>query len=276
MFSAKNMKTVEKRWRGRSSTGKAETIPESVERAFEHARRMMSDGGFRIDEDIRIVVDRKLPFMGYTATPHDQKNHTIVVSGMALESGMVEGLLVHEMSHIYRIVTKHPSHDQSIIMRVINPIVKKELNKDFQLQALHAAFNHIQDLYADDVSFEVFKRNQSRPFSLEQMGEFFLSWIKDEPVKSMDHERDGWTNASIMLNNTFALSNMERHGIPDPEEKAAKLNDEFLARINPKVAQRFDYFHRLMVGLKEEVSDAEFKNILDAYSVNFLTIARVT
>ena len=139
---------------------------------------------------------------------------------------------------------------------------------------MHAALNHIQDLYADDISLEVFKKNQSKLFSLELMSQFFLSWLKDEPVKSIDAVRDGWANASIMLNNTFALSNMERHGIPDSQNKAAKLNDTFLARINPKAARKFDYFHKLMVGLKEEISEAEFKGLLDEYSINFVAVAR--
>jgi hypothetical protein len=255
------------------SIGDDDLVTDELKKAFENASRMMRDAGFQIDEEIDVVVDRKLPFMGYTTT-RGQEKHTIVVSAMALDSGMVEGLLIHEMSHIYRTVTKHPSHDQSVISSVISPLVKKGLNKDFQLQALHAGVNHIQDLYADDVSFEVFKRSQSKLFSLEQMSEFFLSWLKDEPVRSDDVERSRWMNASIMLNNTFALSNMERHGIPDRGNRASKLNDSFLARIAPQAAQRFDYFHKLMVSLKEEISETEFKDLLGEYSANFLTITR--
>ncbi len=245
----------------------------SVEEAVENASQMMRDAGFEIHDDIKVVVDRKLPFMGYTATPQGGRNHTIVVSGMALESGMVEGLLIHEMSHIYRAITNHPSHDQTIIKDVISPLVKtKGLTKNFQLQALHAAVNHIEDLYADEISFKVFQKNQSKLFSLDQMGEFFLSWLRDEPVKSDDGERDKWTNASIMLNNSFALSNMERHGIPDVGGKARDLSDRFLSRINPDAAQKFEYFHKLMVNLKEDISETEFKNLLKEYSAGFLDL----
>ena len=261
-------------WRRKPSGTDGNTATDAVGQAFENASRMMSGAGFEIGEDVRVVVDRKLPFMGYTATPQGQKNHTIVVSGMALESGMVEGLLVHEMSHIYRTVTKHPSHDQGIISNVLSPIVKKELNRNFQLQALHAAVNHIQDLYADDISLEVFKKNQGKLFPPQQMSEFFLNWLKDEPVQFNDAERDRWTNASIMFNNAFALSNMERHGIPDPEKKAMKLNARFLTRIHPEVAREFDYLHKLMVGLKEDIGAPEFKELLTEYLASFLAVVR--
>jgi hypothetical protein len=246
-------------------------IMKSVEEAFEEASEMMRDAGFEIREKVNVVVDKKLPFMGYS-TSQEWKKHLIVVSGFAVNSGMVEGLLIHEMSHIYRIITNHPSHNQRIISGVMGPLVEKGLNRDYQQQALHAIVNIIEDLYADDISFKVMKKNESKLFSLDQMSGFFQNWVKDAPIKSKDDERDKWANASIMLNNSFALCNMERHGIPDLGSRARDLNERFLSRLSSEAAKKFDYFHSLMVNLREDIGEPEFRNLLNEYALEFLGV----
>lgn len=44
--------------------------------------------------------------MGYSTKR--KGGYVIVVSGMALKSGLVEGLLIHEMCHVYRTNMNHP------------------------------------------------------------------------------------------------------------------------------------------------------------------------
>ncbi len=233
----------------------------AVEEAFGRAKGMMKDAGYGIGENVRVVVDPNLGFMGYTF-PRAGK-FTIVVSGAAVESGMLEGLLVHEMSHIYRIQSRHPSHDERIINDVMGSFLGRGLNRDYQEKILHDLVNHLEDLYADDVAFKVFGENNI--FPVEDGSRFFLSWLSPEPVVSGEARRDRWINMSLMLRNSFAMSNMARHGIPDLGNKAKRLNERFLSGLPANASKSFEYFYGVMTNLKEHVSEKEFRKLLTEY-----------
>jgi len=245
---------------------------ESVEEALRNVLHMMEQAGFKINQEVKVVVDEKLPFMGYTS--RQWQSHVIVVSGFALKSPILEGLLTHELSHVYRNITGHPSHSESLIASLMRLFIEShELDRDYEQEVLHQAINHIQDLYADDVAIKVLAAYNGMAPSLEQLGEFFLGWIKEEPAKSSARRRDQWVNASILLNNCFAVSNMERHEITEGQiEKAKVSNDRFLNRIKPGAAMRFSFFNRFMVGLKEDVSEAEFHEQMSEYLRDFLDL----
>src|SRR5207244_8606447 len=91
----------------------SEDIEETVRKARQTALEMMRKAAYDIGTKVKVVVDPQLPFMGYTMPQGG--NFTIVVSGGAVGSGLLEGLVVHEMSHIYRIQTNHPSNNGQIL-----------------------------------------------------------------------------------------------------------------------------------------------------------------
>jgi len=133
-----------------------------IRSATRNALKMMKDSGFEIPDKIEVVVDPKLPFMGYS-TKRRSGGSVIVVSGMALKSGLVEGLLIHEMCHVYRTNTNHPSHNSELLNTVGHAVIhRNQLTESYQLDLIRQAVNHIQDLYADDISFQVFQ-NSSPP-----------------------------------------------------------------------------------------------------------------
>jgi len=209
--------------------------------------------------------------MGYTS--RQSQRHMIVVSGFAVESGMLEGLLAHELSHVYRNITNHPSHNEQIIATLASSFINShKLNADYQCEVLHQVINHVQDLYADDISIKVLASGENRIFDPTQLGGFFAEWIKDEPVKTEDTLKDQWVNAAIMLNNCFAISNMQRHNIPDYDHKAKSKNDTFLSRINPNAAKKFSLFNNFMVGLREQVNEDEFQREMEEYLEGFFEI----
>ncbi len=235
---------------------------------FQKALQMMKDAGYVVGNHVRVVVDPNLGFMGYTFPKDGQ--FTIVVSGAAVESGMLEGLLVHEMSHVYRMQTKHPSHNEQIINEVIGRFEGPSLNRDYKQKIVHDLVNHIEDLYADDLAFKVFEN--SNIFPVEEVSRFFLSWLSPEPVMSGIAKRDRWVNMAIMLRNSFALSNMSRHGIPDIEQRARRINEKLLSAIPADMSKSFEYFHRVMVGLRQNVTESEFRTILGDYLGRFLLV----
>lgn len=251
-----------------SSTGSVQ-VQRTVNDSFQRALRMMEEAGYGIGENVSVVVDPNLSFMGYTFPGEGGFN--IVVSGAAVDSGMLEGLLVHEMSHIYRMRSKHPSHDAEIINEAIGRIVNRGHNQDYQQKILHDIVNSLEDLYADDVAFRVF--GKSRIFPVDTAGKFFLSWLAPDPVATGSATRDRWINASIMLRNSFALSNMARHGVPDIGNQARHLNERFLSRLPVDASKSYEFFHRLMVGLKENVTREEFRKLLAEYLERFVELA---
>src|SRR4029077_6463034 len=108
--------------------GSREDVEETVRKARQTAFEMMRKAGFDIGTKVKVVVDPNLPFMGYTMPQGG--SFTIVVSGGAVGSGLLEGLLVHEMSHVYRIQTNHPSHNGEVLEEAIDNLGKKSVLRD--------------------------------------------------------------------------------------------------------------------------------------------------
>ena len=82
------------------------------------------------------------------------------------------------------------------------------------LKALGEAFNHVQDIYADDLAFRSGFDGRAH--------EFFRVWIEGN---SRRVGRDRWPNVSRSVTNGFALGNLERHGLlprDDPLRTAAR------------------------------------------------------
>ncbi len=240
-----------------------------VKEVANEALRMMKDAGFEISDKLDVLVDPKLPFMGYS-TKRGGSN-IIVVSGEALRSGMVEGLLVHEMSHVYRTNMHHPSHNRRLLDKVGKQIGRENhLTRSYEITVIQEAVNHVQDLYADDIAFQVFREET---FPTNRMFDFFLDWINQTPVDPKDEE-GVWQNIQIMLNNCFVLSDMARHRVPDIDGRAEAKIEEFLAHSNVRMKKEFSYFREFMTNLKVDPTEGEFEEDLTAYLQRIIACAR--
>jgi hypothetical protein len=247
----------------------SEDIEETVRKARQTAIDMMRKAGFDIGNKVKVVVDPQLPFMGYTMP--QAGNFTIVVSGGAVGSGLLEGLLVHEMSHVYRIQTNHPSHNGQILEEAVDNLGKKAVLHDYQQKIVHDLLNDIQDLYADDISFKVLRNTPI--LASDQMTSFLQDWVKDEPVKSRDAVMDGWINASIMTHNARAIAQMARHRVEDTGGRAEQANKRFLSQVSPRIAGRFEYFRHLLENLREDMTAEEYRALLAGYLRQFIELA---
>src|SRR2546425_10088631 len=249
--------------------GNSEEITETVRKARQTAIEMMRKAGYDIGTKVKVVVDPQLPFMGYTMPQGG--NFTIVVSGRAIGSGLLEGLLVHEMSHIYRIQANHPSHNGQILEEAVDNLGKKVVLFDYQQKIVHDLLNDIQDLYADDISFKVLR--SSPIMASDQMTRFLQDWVKDEPAKSRDAVMDSWINASIMTHNARAIAQMTRHRVEDTGGLAEQTNKSFLSQVSPHLAGCFEYFRNLLQNLREDMTAGEYKALLADYLRQFLELA---
>lgn len=242
---------------------------ELVKKTYLNASRMMKEQGFGIKSPVEVAIDPQLPFMGYTMP--QARGYRIVVSGGSVGSGLLEGLLVHEMSHIYRMENNHPSHDAEVIEEAIDNLGKEHLLHDYQQKIVHDLLNDIQDLYADDISMKVIKK--SPIFQQGQINSFLQDWVKDAPVESNNPKIDRWVNASIMVHNARALGQMTRHGIEDTGGKAAESNMRFLSQMPPAASSQFPYFKKLMINLKENMTREQYRKLLSDYLIRFLEVA---
>ncbi len=244
-----------------------EKVDELVKKSFNNAVQMMAKAGYKILDSVTITVDPQLPFMGYTVPTRHGFN--IVVAGGAVGSGMLEGLLMHEMGHIYRITTNHPSHSAQILEEAVERAGQNLA--DYQQKIVHDLLNDIQDLYADDLLFKALCN--SPVLSPGQMTEFLQSWVKDTPVRSGNSVQDRWTNTSLMAHNARAIAQMKRHRIEDIGGRAAKANQSFLDQVSPDVAREFDYFGNTLANLREDITASEYRKLLSEYVDRFVGIA---
>ncbi|HEX4919946.1 MAG TPA: DUF5781 family protein [Candidatus Bathyarchaeia archaeon] len=242
---------------------------EDVNRSFKSAVEVMAKSGYKIPDNVTVSVDPNLPFMGYTMPT--RRGFNIVVAGGAVGSSMLEGLLVHEMSHIYRIHTNHPSHNAEILGEAVDHLAKRTVLREYQQKIIHDLLNDIQDLYADDIAFKVIRKIPM--IQSDQITEFLQSWVKENLVKSPDTAYDNWNNASTLAHNARAIAQMKRHGVEDIEGRAAQANKRFLAQVSPAIAKHFDYFRNALENLQENMTAAQYRQLLVEYLDQFLNIA---
>jgi hypothetical protein len=246
---------------------KATENSEDLELVKEQALAMMNHAGYPVSSEVDVVLDENLPFMGYTT----EQNGTpiIVVSGDALLSGAAINLLIHELSHVYRSLHKHPSHDYQLLTAITSWVMHGRAVEEYQEKILHAILNHIQDLYADDISFKIFDENNPDM----NLNEFFMSWIHD-PHKKATTPKKIWENADALLSTAFAQANLERHNISDKGGKVEKAVKEFLSQIDPRMAEKYQFFKKFMVLLPEDIKEKDFEKILITYLGEFLKLTK--
>ncbi len=226
---------------------------------------MMEKSGFPVT-NVSVVLDVNLPYMGHTIEVDGLP--VVVVSGMALDGELALNLIIHELSHVYRTQSCHPSHDSQLILSIIVWVMHGKAVHQYQEDALFAIINHIQDLYADDIFFKVFDKDTAN----KNINEFFLGWIH-APLKKVKTREDSWTNSGYLLSASFADANLYRHNIKDGGGKLEKAINEFLNQCDKKVAEKYDFFKNFMITLPEEVTEKEYEKLLISYLVKFLKIA---
>lgn len=237
---------------------------QSLEELKSHALGIMQSAGFPISEEITVASDEKLPFMGYTTERNGKP--LIVVSKWALSSDMLIGLLIHELSHVYRTETNHPSHNFALHNKVLRTTLHRRKLLPYQQEIIRNIINSIQDLYADDVFFKVFKHNTSN------LTDFFLSWIH-KPVRGSS-TKSTWTNAGYVVSAAFAQANLERHRVEDPDGKVEEAVKDFLSQSKPRMIQGFNYFKKVMVNLPKHITAEEFEKLLRKYIQEYLSLTK--
>ncbi len=169
-----------------------------VKSAFEEVVAGYASHDQRVQWPVTVEI---VPIAIMGATKSKDSAHTLFVSARAVESGMLDGLIAHEMGHMLRTESGHPSHD---------PEVFRALSREVRIPraaegAFGQAFNHIQDIYADDLAFLVFAtQGDGRAY------DFFAAWVDGNA--SM-RGKNRWQNVRLAASNGFAIGNLVRHDL---------------------------------------------------------------
>lgn len=208
-----------------------------VRTAFEDVEERLGARGLRVVWPVSAEIV-SIPIMGATKTMRGR--HTLFVSGDALASGMLDGLIAHEMGHMILTEKRHPSHDPAVLRRMRGTVA---FPKDGQ-SVLGQAFNHVQDIYADDLAFQAGLDHRAYGF--------FGGWIRANLQRS---GASRWHDLGLTVSNGFALGNLARHGLL-PEGDS--LWDE--ARVFDRDAGfgALDRFADFFASLRQETSSDAF------------------
>ncbi len=162
--------------------------------------------GLTIGRPVRIVIEA-MPIMGATEPTSD--GFRLHVAAHAVRSGMLDGLMAHEAGHMIRMEQGHPSHLNDVHRRALESVSVPTKARNAFLGVARAAINHVEDIYADDLSIRVIGRDRD-------MAAFFSDWVRN----SAEPGGTRWETIGRGVTAAFALGNLARHGIK-PEDGVA-------------------------------------------------------
>ena len=179
-------------------------------------------------------------------------------------------LLIHEITHIIRTEEGHPSHNFLLLSSILNDYSLKHELSDKDTSMLREALQHVQDIYADDIGFLIFRDSLDRSV----IEDFFTSWVKDYGPSENNQANLEGTNqiASTIASNAFALASLKRRGYnSSAETKIRKANSRFLKQAFPYTSfeRVLDIYSKIVLHLTSlphsDLSEEKFKNEIDVY-----------
>jgi hypothetical protein len=173
-----------------------------LENTLEWAIGRMKQKGFAVKSSVALSVDPGLTMMGFAKK--EGQSHRIVISEWALDSDMLGGLILHELAHIYLTETGAYSHDGKFLDEVMRGLREREGLRAKETELLTDAFNHLQNILADDIVFAVMDEKE-----LEVTKRFFAGWVSDKPTG------DPVLDAALMARNAFAVASLKRRDLFD-------------------------------------------------------------
>ncbi|MGI0148272.1 MAG: DUF5781 family protein, partial [Thermoplasmata archaeon] len=211
-----------------------------VKSAFEAVERRYAELGFRLERPVSAEIVA-MPIMGASKSLKDR--HILFVSVRAVESDLLDGLIAHEVGHMLKTEEGHASHNRDVYRRMSREIRIPRAAES----AFGQAFNHIQDIFADDLAFPVFAGSDGL-----RAYEFFAGWVENN-VRM--HGTDRWQNVGLAASNGFALGNLLRHRLLDRQDKLWDLARAFDREAGFQIVDAFAEFY---TNLPENPSPATF------------------
>ncbi len=171
--------------------------------------------GVELSRPVSLVIEG-MPIMGATQSTRD--GHRLHIAAHAVASGMLDGLMAHEMGHMVLTERRHPSHREEVHRLAMAGVDVPAGRRGFGGVA-REAINHVQDVYADDLAIHVIHDDR-------RIAAFFSDWVRNSARPGPSWPATLGNGVSV----AFALGNLDRHRIP-PERGAEYQAQGFAASI---------------------------------------------
>ena len=249
---------------------RAVSTDKSLQSTLDWALERMRHKGYSVRSRVTLSVEPNLAIMG--SAKKDGDIHRIIISEWALDSEMLGGLVLHELSHVFFDERGASSHDGRILEIVLKGLKERDGLRDKETQYLIDAFNHLQNILVDDIVFEVMEEKERG-----QAKRFFAEWISDRP------SGDPVTDAGLLCRNAFAVASLRRRKLADltaggSHEDAEMYfrNKNLLGALGQHAEREFEWLEGFLEKSKPDLSESAFRASLEAYFDRMISLMRST
>jgi hypothetical protein len=242
---------------------RAASTDESLQNTLDWALDRMKDKGYEVKSRVSLNVEPNLVIMGYARKEGDI--HRIMISEWALESEMLGGLVLHELSHVYFAEREASSHDSAALEEVLERLKERDGLRVKETEFLIDAFNHLQNVLVDDIVFAVMEEKER-----EMTKKFFAEWVTDRP------SGDPVTDAALLSRNAFAVASLKRRNLFEEDSEMYYRNQALLSALGPVSEQEFEWMESFLEGAKAEWDRERFREELENYFDRMISLMRAS
>jgi hypothetical protein len=221
----------------------------------------MKSAGYEIQSKVILDADSKLQIMGYAK--REAGVHHVIIAEWALDSEMLGGLVLHELSHIYHTEVGSPSHSQELLEDVLSRLQDSEGLSERERNLLVEAYNHLQNIVVDDIVFKVLSQKE-----LSLTEDFFAGWISNQATGDRIYD------TSLIVRNAFAIASLKRRALYSSDGDIQIKNSELLSSFDQLNPSEFEAIETLLQEAGAEMTSPEFRSTLTSYFDKVLSLAR--
>jgi len=242
---------------------RAASTDRSLENTLDWALEKMRQKGYEVKSKVTLNVEPGLAIMGYARREDDV--HRIMISEWALDSEMLGGLVLHELSHVYFTERGAFSHDSATLERVLEELREREGLREKETRFLIDAFNHLQNVLVDDIVFAVMEGKER-----EQTKKFFAEWVSERP------SGDPVTDAALLSRNAFAVASLKRRDLFEKNSEMYYRNQALLSALGPVSEEEFAWMEGFLESAKADWDKERFRGELENYFDRILSLMRAS
>jgi hypothetical protein len=230
-----------------------------LQNTLDWAMERMRQKGYVVKSKVTLDVEPTLSIMGYARK--EGQVHRIMISEWALDSEMLGGLVLHELSHVYFAERGACTHDSKVLDQVLDELKEKDGLRAKEMECLVDAFMHLQNVLVDDIVFAVMGEKEQ-----DTARRFFAEWVSDRP------SGDPVTDAGLVSRNAFAVASLRRRKMLDWGSEASQGDSEIYFRnkslldaLGPHAQAEFDWLEKFLEDSDAGWDEQHFRASLEAY-----------
>ena len=242
-------------------------LPARAERSARNALRMMKEAGYEIrDDPLWVGLDPAVRSAAHNYPA--EGGNVILVNPKYVNTkwfGGLDNILVHEMSHIYGRATNRPWENPEIVkdLEAKYKTARNYHTKGYLLKTLVRSAFDLGEVLTDDLAYKVLEK--SKITWVEPTRESLQTLVRSRPGLALRTKRKQLKNAMLIAKNSICIAEMDRHNIPDTEDKAKKANQKLMSALPEEAARAYKQLHQIALELEENLTEADYKTLLGNY-----------